>query len=142
VCICFSINSLISLNPFISLQYNVVINAWAKSGGLGAEAEAEKLLAKMHRLHEEGDPDVKPNVVTYGAVIDAYAKSGEKGAAALADTLLAKMILLHQTDPATHADLRPNTYVFNTVINCWAKSDEVRIFVFSVFTFSKSLYLF
>ena len=59
------------------LQYNVVINAWAKSGSKGAAAEAEKLLSEMHRLHEQGDPNVKPNVVTYGAVIDAYAKSGE-----------------------------------------------------------------
>lgn len=96
------------------LQYNVVINAWAKSAGKGAAAEAEKLLAKMHQLHEEGDPDVKPNVVTYGAVIDSYAKSGEKGAAARADTLLANMIQLHQMDPVKNSDLRPNTYVFNT----------------------------
>ena len=91
-----------------------MINAWAKSAGKGAAAEAEKLLARMHQLHEEGDPDVKPNVVTYGAVIDSYAKSGEKGAAARADTLLANMIQLHQMDPVKNADLRPNTYVFNT----------------------------
>jgi Pentatricopeptide repeat domain len=83
----------------------------------------------MHQLHEDGDPDVKPNVVTYGAVIDAYAKSGEKGAAARADALLAKMIHLHQIDPITNADLRPNTYVFNTVINAHAKSKEVRLLV-------------
>lgn len=76
--------------------------------------EAEKLLFKMHRLHEMGDPDVKPSVVTYGAVIDAYAKSGEKGSAARADTLLAHMIQLHQSDPVKHVDMLPNTYVFNT----------------------------
>lgn len=105
-------------------QYNVVINAWAKSGSKGAAAEAEKLLSEMHRLNELGDRHVKPNVVTYGAVIDAYAKSGERGAAARADTLLANMIHLHQMDPITNADLQPNTYVFNTVINCWAKSKE------------------
>ena len=68
----------------------------------------------MHELHGKGDPDIKPNVVTYGAVIDSYAKSGEKGAAARADTLLANMIQLHQSDPIKNADLRPNTYVFNT----------------------------
>ena len=68
----------------------------------------------MHKLNEEGDTDVKPNVVTYGAVIDSYAKSGERGSATRADQLLAKMIELHQTDPAKNADLRPNTYVFNT----------------------------
>jgi hypothetical protein len=68
----------------------------------------------MHKLHEQGDPDIKPNVVTYGAVIDSFAKSCEKGAAARADTLLAEMIQLHQTYPVKHADLRPNTYVFNT----------------------------
>ena len=78
----------------------------------------------MHMLHKNGDPDIKPNVVTYGAVIDAHAKSGERGAAARADALLADMIQQHQSDPVLHADLRPNTYVFNTVINCWAKSKE------------------
>jgi hypothetical protein len=63
-----------------------VINCWAKSGGKSATSEAEKLLAKMHALHERGDPDVKPNVVTYGAVIDSFAKSGEPGAASRADS--------------------------------------------------------
>ena len=105
-------------------QYNVVINAWAKSGGKGSAKEAEKLLSKMHYLHKQSDPDIKPNVVTYGAVIDAHAKSGERGAAARADALLAEMIQQHQADPVMYADLRPNTYVFNTVINCWAKSKE------------------
>ena len=78
----------------------------------------------MHKRHQSGDPDVRPNVVTYGAVIDAHAKSGERGAAARADALLAAMIQQHQSDPDTFWDLRPNTYVFNTVINCWAKSKE------------------
>ncbi len=107
-------------------KYNVVINSLAKSGGKDAAREAEKLLSKMHKLYENGDTHVKPNVVTYGAVIDAYAKSGEKHAAARADALLAKMIHLHQMDPSTHSDLSPNTYVFNTVINAHAKSKEVR----------------
>mgnify|MGYP005680687427 CR=1 FL=1 len=111
---------------FPNHQYNVVINSLAKSGGKDAAKEAEKLLGKMHKLYEEGDLHVKPNVVTYGAVIDAYAKSGEKYAAARADTLLAKMIHLNQMDPVTNSDLQPNTYVFNTVINAHAKSKEVR----------------
>lgn len=97
------------LKAFVSLQ--VVINAWAKSGGKGAANEAEKLLARMHRIHDLGDPDVKPNVVTYGAVIDAFAKCGERGAAARADAILANMIQLHQSDPVKYADLLPNTYV-------------------------------
>jgi hypothetical protein len=117
-------NSIWQFSHMMMHQYNVVINAWAKSGAKGSANEAEKLLSKMHILHRNGDTDVKPNVVTYGAVIDAHAKSGERGAAARADALLADMIKLHQLDPITYADLRPNTYVFNTVINCWAKSKE------------------
>ena len=109
------------------MQYNVVINSLAKSGGKNAAREAEKLLGKMDILYENGDVNVKPNVVTYGAVIDAYAKSGEKHAAARADALLAKMIHLNQIDPTTHSDLSPNTYVFNTVINAHAKSKEVSL---------------
>jgi hypothetical protein len=104
----------------------VVINSLAKSGGKDAAEEAEQLLHQMHQLSDEGNSDVRPNVVTYGAVIDAYAKSGEKGAAARADALLAKMIQLYQMDPIQNAELRPNTYVFNTVINAHAKSKEVK----------------
>jgi PPR repeat len=109
------------------LKYNVVINSLAKSGGKEAAEEADRLLDRMHQLSHAGDPDVRPNVVTYGAVIDAYAKSGEKGAAARADALLAKMIQLYQMDPVANANLRPNTYVFNTVINAHAKSKEVSL---------------
>lgn len=78
----------------------------------------------MHKLHEMGDPDVKPNVVSYGAVIDCFSKCGEADAASRADSLLASMIQLHQSDPIRHADLLPNTYVFNCCLNCWAKSKE------------------
>lgn len=109
------------------VQYNVVINSLAKSGGKEAAEEAEQLLTKMHQLSNEGNSDVRPNVVTYGAVIDAYAKSGEKGAAARADALLANMIHLYQIDPVRNSDLRPNTYVFNTVINAHAKSKEASL---------------
>lgn len=96
-------------------RYNIVLNAIAKSGGKGAAEEAEKLLQRMHDLHERGDPDVKPNVVSYGAVIDCFSKCGDPDAASRADNLLASMIKLHQSDTIRHADLLPNTYVFN----CW-----------------------
>jgi len=113
-----AVNSLLTLLTLsILLQYNVVINAYAKSGGKGAAQEAEQLLQRMHMMYDQGDLSVKPNVVTYGAVIDAFAKSMDRNAAARADALLANMVALHQSDPVRHADLRPNTYVFNTVIN-------------------------
>lgn len=102
------------LIPLPFTKTDVVINAIAKSGAKGAAQEAESLLDKMHALHEGGDPDIKPNVVTYGAVIDAYAKAMDAGAAARADSILANLIRLYQSDPIGNADLRPNTYVFNT----------------------------
>jgi hypothetical protein len=46
------------------LQYNVVINAYAKSGGKGAAQEAENLLQRMHMMYDQGDLSVKPNVGT------------------------------------------------------------------------------
>jgi pentatricopeptide repeat protein len=116
---------MISSSPAVFLSaYNVVINAVAKAGRKGGADDAEKLLAKMHQLYAMGDPDVKPNVVTYGAVIDSFAKSGEPDAAGRADNLLANMIQIYQSDPVKNAGLMPNTYVFNTVINCWAKSKQ------------------
>jgi pentatricopeptide repeat protein len=112
---CAALHSLVCLIALLYCRYNIVLNAIAKSGGKGAAEEAEKLLERMHELHGRGDPDVKPNVVSYGAVIDCFSKCGDPDAASRADNLLASMIKLHQSDLIRHADLLPNTYVFN----CW-----------------------
>lgn len=49
-----------------SLQ--TVLDAWAKSGGGRASAErAEEILEWMDRLYKGGNPDVKPDTITFNA---------------------------------------------------------------------------
>ena len=45
-----------------------VLDAWAKSGGGRAAAErAEEILEWMDRLYKGGNPDVKPDTITFNA---------------------------------------------------------------------------
>ena len=52
-------------------SHTSVIDAWAKSGEIGAAARAENILINLRNLYEsQGDPDIKPNVYTANAVMN------------------------------------------------------------------------
>merc|ERR1719491_691316 len=57
--------------------YNILINAWAKSGNSNSPIEAEKILEKLIDRHSEGELKNGPTVVTYNSVMDAYANKGD-----------------------------------------------------------------
>jgi hypothetical protein len=108
-----------------SITYTTVIKAWAKSGdGEHAAMEAEKLLKKMHELHNLGSEYVhlKPDVVTYNAVINCWAQLHKPDAASRAEEILTDMIKTYQSDPVANAQLKPDAQIFNSAINAWAKS--------------------
>lgn len=52
-----------------TINFNAVLDAWAKSGGGRAAAErAEEILEWMDRLHKSGNnKDVKPDTITFNA---------------------------------------------------------------------------
>lgn len=51
-----------------SYSYNTVLNAWAKSGQVGAPQRAERILTKMETKFRNGNPSLKPNTRTYTTV--------------------------------------------------------------------------
>jgi len=100
-------------------SFTTVIDAWAKSNSKGAPKRAEEVLALMHKLHSEGNKDVKPTTATYNAVINAWSKSGERGSAEHAESYLHRM-----EDMFAHGnqDVKPDELSFNSVIAAWARS--------------------
>jgi pentatricopeptide repeat protein len=64
-------------------SFAMVMNAWVKAANNGsshknidAPGKVEGWIHRMSELHEEGWPDVEPNVVVYNILLNAYAKSG------------------------------------------------------------------
>ncbi len=94
-----------------------MLDAWAKSGGGRASAErAEEILEWMDRLHKGGNPDVKPDTITFNAVLDAWARSGDRMAPRRAEQILDHMDELYR---AGNKGVKPDTYTYNTLINAW-----------------------
>lgn len=60
-----------------AISMTTVINSWAKNSrrDLRAAPRAEAILNHMCQLYNEGDTDMKPDIVCFTAVMDAYAKS-------------------------------------------------------------------
>ncbi len=120
-----------------SYTYNVVINAWAKSGAEGAAHNAENILATMEKKYRDGDSSLKPNTRTYTSLIDCWAKSGEPVAARKAEQILITMQAKYEQSGDSAA--KPNTHTANAVMNACAfttkpesKSDALSI-AFRVF---------
>lgn len=99
--------------------YNLWINALAKSGQGGKEAE---LVIK--EMHEHG---VAPNAVSYTSVIDAHARGKSKNAAKEAERVLFELIEEQQklggmaatSDP--NSDLSVSSVTCDAVLNAWAR---------------------
>lgn len=51
-----------------SYSYNTVLNAWAKSGQVGAPQRAERILTIMETKYRNGETSLKPNTRTYTTV--------------------------------------------------------------------------
>jgi hypothetical protein len=70
-------------------------------------------------LHKAGEPNVKPNAVTFNTVISAWAKSGDPLAGSKVETILAQMKELHD---AGDTNLRPNAVTYTCIISAWANA--------------------
>ncbi|GAX24782.1 hypothetical protein FisN_18Lh140 [Fistulifera solaris] len=101
--------------------FNTVIHAYAKVGGADAAVKAQDLLARMHRIYEEGNLLAKPDTISYNVVINSLAKSGGKGACNEAEKLLSKMHYLYERGDS---DVKPNVVTYGAVIDSFAKSGE------------------
>lgn len=85
--------------------YNLLINAFAKSGLPDAGYEAERVLQEMLQR------GVKPNAISFTSTLDAYAKSGQDDAAQQAERVLLELLDLN-------VDLHISSV--DAVLNAWA----------------------
>ena len=101
--------------------FSSAMNAWTKSGLVGAADQVEQLLERMVTLDEwYPEWDIAPNKFTYSTAIDVWAK--EHRVDKVRD-LLQKMhqIALEQNDPS----LKPGLPAFNGYLVALAKSGRV-----------------
>uniref|UniRef100_A0A7S4VRB4 Pentacotripeptide-repeat region of PRORP domain-containing protein n=1 Tax=Ditylum brightwellii TaxID=49249 RepID=A0A7S4VRB4_9STRA len=106
----------------ISIAYNSVIDAYAKSNTSGSARCAEDILRRMESVQMSGENnDVKPDLVSYNSCIHAYAKSRERGVATKAERLLRHMEDVYKDGDTS---VRPDVRTYNGVLDCWAKSGE------------------
>ena len=91
-----------------TINFNTVLDAWAKSGGGRSAAErAEEVMEWMDRLHKAGNEDVHPDTITFNAVLDSWARSGDRRAPHRAEQILNHMQDLHHSG---YGGVKPDTY--------------------------------
>jgi len=97
-------------------SYNIVINAYAKSGNKNAVKRAESLLLQMEQM----DSKVKPNILSYSGVISCIALSTHhKIDASSAEEILRR---LEMRQEIVNHELKPDNVIYNQVINLYSKS--------------------
>ncbi|KAL3784893.1 hypothetical protein HJC23_012496 [Cyclotella cryptica] len=92
-------------------SFNLVINAWAKSGCKDSILRSEILLREL-----ENNPRIKPNVLSYSGVITCIAKSKESNVAKRAEAVLSRM-----EERKELGSERPDNVIFNQIINLYSK---------------------
>jgi pentatricopeptide repeat protein len=59
-----------------TVTFAAVMNSWALSGRPEAPTKIEKLIQKMKALHDQGWPDIFPNIVVYNIRLKALSRAG------------------------------------------------------------------
>lgn len=102
------------------MSFSAVMNAWTKSDGVKSvgydvsspSKKVEELLLCMEQLHEEGHPNLQPNVVIYNILLKAWAKEGK--VQKIEDTLQ-QMIRLEIPG------VTPDSISYSTLLSAYAK---------------------
>jgi hypothetical protein len=111
-------------------SYASVMKAWASPSTKNRQVAAQKALAlleRMERMYQEtGNPDIRPNAITYTSVMNVLARSPAVGSAQQAQELLE--IMLDKYRKEGREDLKPDTIVFSSVMDAWAKCTDDQAF--------------
>lgn len=104
-----------------ALSFSTVMNAWAKTNIVTDEGrkkisssskKVEELLQSMEKLHEEGLPNVQPNVISYNILLNAWAKEGE--VRKIEDTI---QRMIHLEIPG----VSPDSISYSTLLTAYAR---------------------
>ena len=102
------------------VQFNALIDAWAKCREKGAAERAEVLLENMTKLASKAkNNDFLPDVISYNSVLNAWAKSTDPSAASRAEAILRRM---HEVEKTGVPGVKPNVRSYNIVLDCLANS--------------------
>jgi len=123
-------------NRFI---YNSLILAWVKSKQPNAMQKAHAIYEEMVKLSsgDNGDPDVKPDIITYSTILNGYSRRYDEEemvhrAEALQKELeemvhraedMLEQLISHYKSGAS--DVKPSSYAFSSVIVTYARLGEV-----------------
>eukprot|EP00956_Cyclotella_meneghiniana_P026184 scaffold55952_cov74-Cyclotella_meneghiniana.AAC.3 len=102
-------------------SYNVIIDAWAKSGLPNSAFRAEDLLDIMEKQCRAGDMSVAPDAYSFTSVLNAISRAKsqiDKGS--WAENLLERMKRMHDEGLVE----APTTPVYNAVLNALITSNE------------------
>jgi len=105
--------------------YNALILAWVKSKQPDAMQKAEAIYLEMIKLSsgDNGDPDLKPDVITYSTFLNGYSRRyNEKEMVHRAEAMLEQLISHYKTGAS---DVKPSSYAFNSVIVTYARLGKV-----------------
>lgn len=105
-----------------TITYNCVLHALAKSKDYeNAVGDAEQLLKKMKKLHQEGDAHVCPNSRSVGSVIYALANQPTNLSLSSAQRALELLQEMEEDFKAGNFHMKPSIYTYNLVISCLSK---------------------
>ena len=117
------------------VTFNLVINAWTKSGRTEAGERAERILnllidqspqairafVQTDELKVDFDElDVAPDVISFNSTINAWSKSGNRDSPQRSEDVLRRLLAEYEK----HGEVTPNTVSFCTAMQAWAKSSE------------------
>jgi pentatricopeptide repeat protein len=105
--------------------YNSLILAWVNSKQPDAMQKAEAIYEEMIKLSsgDNGDPDTKPDGVTYATLLNGFSRRyNEKEMVHRAEAMLEQLISHYRSGAS---DVKPNSYMFNSVITIYARLGKV-----------------
>eukprot|EP00592_Proboscia_alata_P006901 CAMPEP_0194359606 /NCGR_PEP_ID=MMETSP0174-20130528/6873_1 /TAXON_ID=216777 /ORGANISM="Proboscia alata, Strain PI-D3" /LENGTH=1110 /DNA_ID=CAMNT_0039130599 /DNA_START=209 /DNA_END=3538 /DNA_ORIENTATION=+ len=119
------------------VTYNLVIDAWCKSGDEMASYKAEEMLERIERMYEKNNENdvsssssfllasyspstIIPETWTYNTVINTVATDGNMDSAERAENIFLRMAAAYRNGNSRAA---PDTITFNTIIKAHSRSD-------------------
>ena len=105
------------------IQFNTLIDAWAKSGEKGSAQRAEALLETMSNVaRQANNQNLLPDVYSFTSVLNAWAKSNDPEASTHAEAILHQM---HELGKIGTTDLKPTNVSYNTFLDCLANARSI-----------------
>ena len=103
--------------------FNVVIDAWCRSGDVESGKKAEAILERLIKLERPRNeiirtgPQLQPNAITFNSTITAWARSGDARAGEMAENLITRM--------KNYNGVQPNTVTYNALIDAHGQSRDM-----------------